>query len=447
MLAFGGAGGGFLALAASGPADTLTLRSNEGLVYDDQAGQVVARGDVVITYRDYTLKAQEMRYDLRTHRMDLSGGAWLQQGDRRIQAESLTFQLDDESGRFFNFAGQVAAKGVKGPVYIRGRQLQILPKAETLQDASFTTCDLEHPHYHVQARKVIIYPDDRLEAWSVVYYQGKIPLLYWPYLVIPLRRDNRLGLPQVGYSERDGWYIRNTYNYYTHSGASGSLVLDYFQKAGWGGGARHNFRLGGDGPWSGQGTLYGYARQTGVSPLLDWQLEGSYDQGLGSQGSLKLALGRSQQQTGPGSAAQKDSQRLNLSWQGNPFRLSWTWDGQASASVATGSGTGGASAAGDTGTSLPAWAQGRSVTSQLQAQWQPWAGGKLLLDAGYQQRDGFDSPALWRLSYRVAVQQEWPGQTWELLREEVIQPLPGEEEVPWTSYAREPELRWTLRPV
>ncbi|HBG02029.1 MAG TPA: hypothetical protein DDW87_10715, partial [Firmicutes bacterium] len=96
-------------------------------------------------------------------------------------------------------------------------------------------------------------------------YEGKVPLFYWPYMVIPLDRDdeNVFSLPAFGYSEREGYYMKNTFNYYLNSKSYGHLYLDLYTRLGLGIGARHFYDL----DRYGKGSIYLYGVPTSESPV------------------------------------------------------------------------------------------------------------------------------------------------------------------------------------
>ena len=76
------------------------------------------------------------------------------------------------------------------------------------------------------------------------YWEGRLCIFRWPYLVIPLKEENRFDMPQVGYGAQEGWFIKTTYNYYRNPTFRGFLYLDYFSRLGPGLGVKHLYDFG-----------------------------------------------------------------------------------------------------------------------------------------------------------------------------------------------------------
>lgn len=81
-----------------------------------------------------------------------------------------------------------------------------------LTEASFTTCGLDNPHYHVSARTVYLTEDGDLAAEHVGIFFGGRRLLTLPKLHTKLQgsRDQSY-IPRPGYSNRDGLFINLAY--------------------------------------------------------------------------------------------------------------------------------------------------------------------------------------------------------------------------------------------
>ena len=50
--------------------------------------------------------------------------------------------------------------------------------------------------------------DDRIVLRSVSYYEGNVKLVSLPRLTIPLKDDERLELPKIGYGAVEGWHVK-----------------------------------------------------------------------------------------------------------------------------------------------------------------------------------------------------------------------------------------------
>ena len=102
-----------------------------------------------------------------------------------------------------------------------------------LWDGDITGCDYDKPHYYFSSPHMTLYPGDRLVGRHVVFWEldGRLPLFYWPYLVIYLDERQRL-FPEVGYHEERGYFIRSGYQYLLAGAYPGLLLLDYYSRSG-----------------------------------------------------------------------------------------------------------------------------------------------------------------------------------------------------------------------
>jgi len=93
------------------------------------------------------------------------------------------------------------------------KEISVIDMGETM----FTTHDSINPNFHIKARTVDIYPEDRIVFRNLTAYAGKVPVFYFPYLSQPF--DDELGYSFApGYSSNWGAYILNQY---------GTLVGDH----------------------------------------------------------------------------------------------------------------------------------------------------------------------------------------------------------------------------
>ena len=82
-----------------------------------------------------------------------------------------------------------------------------------VQDAQYTTCENEKPHYHFASGKMKIYLDDKVVAKPVVLKIREIPVFALPFYMASLRKGRQSGflLPnlELGVDDNRGRFIRN----------------------------------------------------------------------------------------------------------------------------------------------------------------------------------------------------------------------------------------------
>lgn len=259
----------FLPATATGEENQAGVRivATESGSYDWESQIFVARGDVVITSEDLILQADLLTMDLSTGEAWMQGNVRLIQAEQELRGEVLFYNFETGLGSFDKARTEVVLSEDAGTIFLAGESIGIDGEKYTVSKATFTTCDQEESHFHLATKELEYYPDDKVIIRGVTYYEGKIPLFYWPYLVIPLDWDDRessFTLPVLGYSEIEGYYMKNTFNYYVNARSYGNLYLDIFTRLGVGVGARHFYET----ENLGKGSLYLYGIPTSENPVL-----------------------------------------------------------------------------------------------------------------------------------------------------------------------------------
>src|SRR6056297_2865582 len=137
-------------------------------------------------------------------------------------------------------SGETTGYKIKGKVYYQGEKLENFPDIIDIKGGSFTTCDLEEPHWHIVAEQITIYPDDKIIAKNISWYEGDKKIFTLPSFMIFLRGKNQLPyLPDIGQSNSEGWYFKNQFNYVEDASSYGSIYLDLMEKKGIGAGIEH----------------------------------------------------------------------------------------------------------------------------------------------------------------------------------------------------------------
>jgi lipopolysaccharide assembly outer membrane protein LptD (OstA) len=114
----------------------------------------------------------------------------------------------------------IQSKSEYQDAYYRGRQLYRRKKdVYYVNGGSYTSCNLEEPHYHFYSKNMKMVQNDKLIARPVVFYIEKIPLLWIPYYVFPTRPGRHSGFLsfRFGNFERAQRYISNVGYYWAAS--------------------------------------------------------------------------------------------------------------------------------------------------------------------------------------------------------------------------------------
>ena len=207
-------------------------------------------GSIKLKYRNMQLKADKIEINLKTKDLIAQGNIIYIKGEEKIFGEKMSYNLETEKG-----VVQEAIAILK-PIFCKGKTIEKVSEKEIkVEKGTLTTCDLEKPHYHFRARRILIYLKDKLVAKHVFFYVGRIPLFYMPVYIVSLKEGvvSRFA-PQIGYTEEEGWFVKSVYGYFFHNSFYGDLYLDWIEKKGWGKGFDTRYKLG----EKGEGMLYLY---------------------------------------------------------------------------------------------------------------------------------------------------------------------------------------------
>ena len=117
------------------------------------------------------------------------------------------------------------------PFYVKASKAkQISPGTFIIEDALFSSCNLEHPHYLIHVDRAWLY-NEELAVLTNPYYQiGDSIFFYFPII---FRSEFGTGLQTaIGIERGIGWWMNNTIDFKIGEKGSATLMADYYQKIG-----------------------------------------------------------------------------------------------------------------------------------------------------------------------------------------------------------------------
>lgn len=187
-------------------------------------------------------------------------------------------------------------------------------RVANVKNGELILCDSDVLPVSLKAREMVVYPDQVAILRGVTYYEGRLPLFYWPTLIVPLDGTGSaefVGLPQVGYSSVEGLYLKTAFPYY-QTNSFGKINLDYYTNMGKGVGLDHYYNLLGQGLISAY-TIEGRLWQLGLEHFLE-------------EGPFNLELLLSHEQDRLLSENNHSHLSANLSYAGEYHSLSLQWE-------------------------------------------------------------------------------------------------------------------------
>ncbi|NOZ57950.1 MAG: LPS-assembly protein LptD [Calditrichaeota bacterium] len=246
------------------PADTTRQRSSEldtlvtyqAKIQDNWVDKriTVLEGDAEVHYQNMTLKAGRITLYWDEHLLVAEGipdTVWeptpdgtdsvqvvrikgepvFSDGSEELRGSKMTYNFKTRRGRVIRGRTQF-----EGGRYVGATIKREGDKVIWVANGSYTTCDLDEPHYRFASAKMKLIVNDKAIAKPLVMYLGHVPIAALPFAIFPHKHGRQSGLliPHYGESELEGRYLRGLGYYWApndYFDAKGSV--DFFERSGW----------------------------------------------------------------------------------------------------------------------------------------------------------------------------------------------------------------------
>ncbi len=205
--------------------------ANDSLIYDILDEKVHLYGNAVIIYKDLTLEADYIQLDwannlvIAESKKDSLGNpiekAKFKDATSEYYAKTIMYNFKTKKGKV------IEARTQEGEGYIHADTIKRNEYEEWYaKGGKYTTCDLDHPHFYISAKRLKLVPDKVIVSGPANLVVHDIPTpLFAPFGIFPIQKNRRSGiiLPQYGAEQNRGFFFRDG-GYYFH-------VSDYFDMA------------------------------------------------------------------------------------------------------------------------------------------------------------------------------------------------------------------------
>ncbi len=218
--------------------------SADFLSYDEATDTYFARGNVVAVQASTTLKADTVVADMASGIATASGHVEvIDEGGAIIRGESLVFNIKTENavlarGRIFFEKQGILITG--DPIRKTG------PQTYEADSISFTTCECkegESPAWSFGASSARVTLGQYLTGRNAYFYIKGVPVLYTPYISLPVRRERQTGFlsPQLGYSRLRGFVFDDAFYWAISGNTDATFYLDEETSRGTGGTVEYRY--------------------------------------------------------------------------------------------------------------------------------------------------------------------------------------------------------------
>lgn len=241
------------------PGEALPIEATaDRIQYVRDEKKIVGEGNVAIAYKGVRLTSDRVEFFTETKKAYAEGHVTIHEAGDLLQADKVYYDFENRQGSF------PGGRTVDFPWYGKGEEIEQISKDEIrVANGSITTCDLDAPHYDIMAKHLTIYPGDKMIARNVYLRILGHPVLWLPYLNLPL--DNRELPLQVtpGYSSEHGWYVLTSKGIGVNKHITLKPHFDYRRKRGFAAGLDVNY----DFDRLGKGFVWMYGMEDDRSPI------------------------------------------------------------------------------------------------------------------------------------------------------------------------------------
>jgi LPS-assembly protein len=203
-------------------------------------------GDVVVHYRDYILRADNVVYHQDTTELEAEGHLQVAGGpeDVLINASHGDMRLNMHTARFYNVTGSLGVRrngrtevySTPNPFLFSGRVLLETGESQyRIVDGSMTNCRLPKPDWALIARSIALTNGKASTSNALFRFLG-IPIFYLPYLRHPvddLGRESGLLIPVLSNSSIKGFVVGEQIYWAINRSMDIVVGTEYYSKRGW----------------------------------------------------------------------------------------------------------------------------------------------------------------------------------------------------------------------
>ncbi|MDR2860985.1 MAG: LPS assembly protein LptD [Syntrophobacterales bacterium] len=168
--------------------------------FEEEDETYYADGDVIVYYTGGYLKADSVILQQNTDTVYAAGRVFLKNNQDVLEGDRVVFNIKTKTGTVDE--GRMFA--AQNHVFVRGSQFEKSGEATyRVEDAVATTCDGPDPAWSIRGKELNVTIDGYGTIKHGAFYAGKVPLLYSPYFIFPVKTTRQTGLllPDISYSK------------------------------------------------------------------------------------------------------------------------------------------------------------------------------------------------------------------------------------------------------
>ncbi|MGH9492341.1 MAG: LPS-assembly protein LptD, partial [Terriglobales bacterium] len=171
------------------PGEEVVIKARE----QEKAGDVYTlRGEVEITFRSFTLRADHLVYDSKSGEVTADGNLTLDGGpyQEHVSASHGSYNLRTGTGRFYDVTGtigiRIESRAVTltspNPFAFTGKMVEKTgPDTYVVHHGTVTSCELPKPKWTFNAARIVVELNGKARVYNGTFRIKGAPILYLPY--------------------------------------------------------------------------------------------------------------------------------------------------------------------------------------------------------------------------------------------------------------------------
>ncbi len=191
-------------------------------------GKIIASGNIVIKYKDITIKTQKVIYNQRNSVVKYETPTQIISPNYHIWSKKGWYNLKKETGEFFNTDIILENK-----YYLKAKEIRKEKDILFFKSAKFSTCPFKQYDWFVYSTSGRFKKNDYLYAYNVVFNFCKVPLFYTPAFAYPTSRRKTGLLPiKLGQDSYNTFILKVPFYIVIDESSDITFTYDYRNKQG-----------------------------------------------------------------------------------------------------------------------------------------------------------------------------------------------------------------------
>jgi hypothetical protein len=191
--------------------------ANDSIRFEIKSQKVFMHNGADISYQDINLKADYVELDFKSNTINANGvedstGTEIgtpvfTMGENTFESKVMKYNYETKQGLINKIITQ------DGEGYLHGTKVKVMPdKVTNISKGSYTTCNLEHPHFEFRFSKAKAIPDKKIVTGPAYFVVEDVPTpIALPFGLFPNKKGQTSGIvvPTFGESASRGFYLEN----------------------------------------------------------------------------------------------------------------------------------------------------------------------------------------------------------------------------------------------